>query len=35
MSTFDKTLVSTYGNSKMAIGFLAAIVVFGIFVVGL
>ena len=34
MSTYNKTIVSTYDNSKIAIGFLAAIVVFGIFVVG-
>ena len=34
MSTYNKTIVSTYDSSKIAIGFLAAIALFGIFVVG-
>ena len=34
MSTYNKTIVSTYDNSRIAIGFLAAIALFGIFVVG-
>ncbi|MGN6349145.1 MAG: CbtB domain-containing protein [Candidatus Nitrosocosmicus sp.] len=34
MSQYDENLIQKYDNSKIAIGFLAAIVVFGLFVVG-
>jgi cobalt transporter subunit CbtB len=34
MSNYNKTIISTYDSSKIAIGFLAAIALFGIFVVG-
>ncbi|HEY0579393.1 MAG TPA: CbtB domain-containing protein [Candidatus Nitrosocosmicus sp.] len=34
MSQFDENLIQKYDTSKIAMGFLAAIVVFGLFVVG-
>ncbi|MER5174940.1 MAG: CbtB-domain containing protein [Candidatus Nitrosocosmicus sp.] len=34
MSTYNETIVHNQETSKIAIGFLAAIVVFGLFVVG-